>query len=432
MVKRSSKAAVAVLAALVVIAAGIFLYVRVSQSKASASDAPQYSLVKVERGSISQTVTASGQMEPNTITTIRADSNMPTRKLVAIYVKEGQRVRPGQALAAIDPSGLDLELAAAKANVASQQAKLDNLKAQPAGLNKENADADLAQARTTLESAQDTYANTKVLADKGLVAKNQLDDASRQLEVAKLRYSAAQSTWQNAVAQVTDDVVKGQEAALAQARATELQDRLIYDSATIRSPVAGVVAEIPVNLGDLVSPTTSIMTVVDPDPMLLEAMVNEDDMANIKPGLSASVSPSSMPDLTLKGRVSEIDMHAQIQSNVSVFQTSIEVPNPDGKLLWGMNADAEITVFNLDKVLVLPSNAIRTSGSSSQVYIIDGGKMVSWDVQTGASDGTRTQILAGLDEGDEVAIPQRKTTTSAPQQGPGGLPNINQVFRGLR
>jgi len=174
------------------------------------------------------------------------------------------------------------------------------------------------------------------------------------------------------------------------------------------------------------------MTVVDPDPMLLEAMVNEDDMTDMKPGLAASVSPSSMPDLTLKGRVSEIDMHAQIQSNVSVFQTSIEVPNPDGKLLWGMNADAEITVLNFENVLVLPSNAIRTSGTSSQVYIIDGGKMISWDVQTGASDGTRTQIVAGLDEGDEVAIPQRKSTTTAPQQGQGGVPNINQVFRGLR
>ena len=428
--KRSTRIALAALAVVVVAAAGVYLSARMSRRSASDPAAPQYTLVKVERGTISQTVTASGQLQPNTITTIRADSSMPTRKLVAIYVNEGDRVRPGQALAAIDASGLDLDLAAAKANVASQQAKLDNLKAQPASLNRENADADLAQARTTLEAAQDDYANTKVLADKGLVAKSQLDDASRQLEVAKLRYSAAQSTWQNAVAQVTDDVIKGQEAALAQARATELQDRLIFDSATIRSPVAGVVAEIPVNLGDLVSPSTSIMTVVDPDPMILEAMVNEDDMADIKPGLFASVSPSSMPDLTLKGRVSEIDMHAQIQSNVSVFQTSIEVPNRDGKLLWGMNADAEITVLNLENVLVLPSNAIRTSGSSSQVYVIDGGKMVSWDVQTGASDGTRTQIVAGLDEGDEVAIPQRKTTTAP--QGPGGAPNINQVFRGFR
>ncbi|MDA8409724.1 MAG: efflux RND transporter periplasmic adaptor subunit [Treponema sp.] len=429
--KRSHKITVAVLASAVAIVAGAYLYARAWLSPSSASAPPQYDLVKVTRGSISQTVTASGQLQPKTVTTIRADSNMPTRKLVALYVEEGDRVRAGQALAAVDASGLDLDLAAAKANVASQKARLDNLKAQPAALNKETADADLAQARTTLEAAQDSYSNTKVLADKGLIAKSQSDDARRQLEVAQLRYSAAQSTWKNAVAQVTDDVIKAQEAALAQAQATELQDRLVFDSATIRSPVAGVVAEIPLNLGDLVSPSTAVMTVVDPDPMVLQAMVNEDDMADIRTGLSATVSPSSMPDLSLKGEISEIDMHAQIQSNVSVFQTSIKVPNRDGKLLWGMNADAEITVLNLDNVLVLPTNAIRTSGGASQVSILDGGKMVSWDVQTGPTDGTKTQIVAGLDEGDEVVIPLRKSSTSPPSPQ-GAAPGFNQVFRGLR
>jgi len=430
--KRSSKIVVGILT-VVVLGAGVAIKVRSTDKSAKAAAAPQYTAVKVEKGSISMIVTASGQIEPDTITTIRPDSNMPTRKLVAIYVQEGDRVHVGEALASIDPSGLDLDLAGAKANVESQKAKLDNLLAQPAALNKESADAGLATARTTLESAQETYDSTKSLVDKGLMDKRSADDAERQLEVAKLNYAAAQDTWRNAVAQVTDDVIKGQEAALAEAQSTELQDRLISDSATIRSPVAGVVAEIPVNLGDLISPSTEVMTVVDPDPMILQAMVNEDDMPNVKSGQDAIVTPSSMPDLRLKGKVTVIDMHAQIQSNVSVFQTSIEVPNPDGRLLWGMNADADISVLQLDNVLVLPSNAVRTNGGSSQVYILDGGKMISWDVQTGATDGTKTQIVAGLDEGDEVVIPTRRpASTASPPTTPGGMGSFGQVFRRLR
>jgi HlyD family secretion protein len=153
-------------------------------------------------------------------------------------------------------------------------------------------------------------------------------------------------------------------------------------------------------------------------------------MVQLKIGQAASVTPSGYPDLVIRGKVIQIDLHAQVQSNVSVFTATIEVPNRDGKLLWGMNADADISVLSIQNVLTLPTTAIKTSNGTSTVTILDEGKPVSWDVQTGATDGTRTEIVAGLDEGTEVVITRKTSSTST--AGRQGGPGFGGVFGVLR
>jgi len=89
-------------------------------------------------------------------------------------------------------------------------------------------------------------------------------------------------------------------------------------------------------------------------------------------------------------------------------------------------------VLSLQNVLTLPVSAIKTSNGSSTVTIIDGGQQISWDVQTGASDGTRTEILAGLDEGTEVVIARKTTTTTSSTQRQNGGPGMGAMFGILR
>ena len=117
-----------------------------------------------------------------------------------------------------------------------------------------------------------------------------------------------------------------------------------------------------------------------------------------------------------------------------MFTATIQVPNKEGKLLWGMNADADIIVLSLQGVLTLPASAVKTSNGTSQVTIQDGSKLVSWDVQVGASDGTRVQIVAGLDEGEEVVVQRRSSSSSAARstQQQGGPGMGGEVFRVLR
>ncbi len=427
--------------AVIVIAAALLIFrgkLFPQTSGTASGDQSGITVVKVSRGDISSSISASGQLQPNTITTIRPDSNMPTRKLISIAVKEGDHVQMGQVLARVDASGLDLDLKSAQASYQAQKAKLDNLKAKPAGLDAAQAEADLEQAKITLDGAETTYSSTKALADKELASKNQLVDAERQLNLARTRYQNAELSYQSVKAQSQDDVMQAQEAAVAQADSNLRKAKLIYDSSSIRSPVDGIVADIPVNVGDLVGPSTALMTVIDPNPMLLLAQVNENDVVQLKIGQSAAVTPSGYPDMTLQGKVIGMDLKAQVQQNVSMFTATIQVPNRDGKLLWGMNADAEITVLALRNVLTLPTSAVKTSNGSSQVTIQDEGKLVSWDVEVGANDGARVQIIAGLDEGEEVVVQRRSSSSSSSngnrQQQPGG-PGMSvggDLFRVMR
>ncbi len=431
-----------IVAAGVVVVAGLTLLIFrgkifPSASGTAAGNSSSISLVKVSRGDITTSISASGQLQPNTITTIRPDSSMPTRKLISLPVKEGERVEAGQILAKVDPSGLDLDLRSAQATYQAQKAKLDNLMAKPAGLDVSQSEADLAQAKNTLDNAEITYTSTKALADKDLASKNQLTDAERQLSLAKARYDNAELSYQSVKAQSQDDVLQSQEAAVAQADSNLRKARLIYDSATIRSPVNGIVAEITVNVGDLVGPSTAIMTVIDPDPMWLIAQINENDVVQLKMGQPATVTPSGYPDMVLDGKVIQLDLKAQVQQNVSMFAATIQIPNRDGRLLWGMNADAEVTVLAVRGVLTLPTSAVKTANGTSQVTIQDGDKLVSWDVEVGANDGSKVQILAGLDEGEEVVVQRRASSSSSStrnqQQQQQGGPGIGgEIFRVIR
>jgi multidrug efflux pump subunit AcrA (membrane-fusion protein) len=419
--------------AVIVVGTGLLFRGKIFHAGDPASKDPvSINVVRVTRGDLNASVAASGQFQPNTMATIRPDSNMPTRKIVKINVAEGQRVKAGQPLAEIESTGLDLTLKSDVASLQSARVKLDNLKAKPAGMDLAAAQAALTQAQVTVAAQQETYDSTKALADKGLASRNQLADAERQLASAKASYDASRLSFENTRAQSQEDVISAQEAVVAQADYAMQMAKLILDSTVIRSPMAGMVAEVLVNVGDLVSPSTAVATVVDPDPMWLQAQVNENDMAQVKVGQKASVTISSYPDLQFTGTVTQIDQHAQVVNNVSVFSTTIEVPNRGGRILWGMNADAEISVLSLKNVLTLPSSAIKANNGSPQVTIMDGGHLVAWDVQSGATDGTRTQIVAGLDEGQEVVVQRRTSTGTTQQGGPGGPGGMGQVFRVLR
>ena len=185
--------------------------------------------------------------------------------------------------------------------------------------------------------------------------------------------------------------------------------------------------EIAVAVGDLVGPSTGLMTVADMGTMLLQTAVNENDIGQVKMGQPAVVTPASYPDLQIRGRVVAMDLKAKVSGNVSTFTVAIQVPNRDGKLLWGMNADAEIAVMSVKNVLTLPTSAVKTSGTGTgTVTILDEGTPISWDVQLGATDGSKYEILGGLGEGDQVAV-VKKTTTAATtstnnqrRDGPGG------------
>jgi len=425
-VKKAPRIIIAIAVVAVVAGAAVFLLRgKLFPSAAKADPAAAYTIEKVARDDLSVTVAVSGTLEPVSYATIYPDSNMPSyRKLLRLHVKKGDRVREGQLIAEIETSGLDLDLASAKATYESAKVKLANLKAQPTATELAQAETSLKQAQLDLATQQAAYDSTKTLVEKNLAAKGELDSAERSLTLAKLKLEAATSSYNDVRAGASADVINAQEAAVAQASNNYQKAKLIFESATIRAPISGTVTEVFVKVGDLIENNTALLSIGDLDTMVLQAAVNENDIGQIVIGQKATVTAAGYPDMPLPGTVTLIDMRGSVSGNVSTFKAAIEVSNKDHKLMWGMNADAEVSVLSVKDVLTLPTSAVKTSGNGTgSVSIVDGGELVSWDVQLGATDGSKYEILGGLAEGDEVAVVKKTstTTTSTGQQG-GGFP----------
>ena len=395
----------------------------------------EYSTVRVERGDILLTVPASGKLEPSSSQTVRPDPNMPTRRIIRLLVKEGDRVSAGAPLAQVDTSGLDLELESARATWEAQRIRLENLRAGPTDQELAAAEVDLRQAELSSTQARETLESTRRLQEKGLASRDQLQAAEREVTLADLRLEAQKIRWDDVRDGADEDAVRSQEASLAQAANAYQKAQLVWGSTTVRSPGAGVVTDLQVKVGDLAGASTALLTLAVMDPMVLTAMVDETDVKSVHRGQEVTVTLGSDADLVLRGVVTGVAVKAQTQSNVTVFAATIEVPNPEGRLLWGMNADSEIVVAQARDTLVLPLAAVTRSENTATVNIVDGGKLVAWEVRTGADDGSRIQILRGLDEGDEVAVPRRRTTTTTTRQTPqtqGGFGSAGMMFRAIR
>jgi HlyD family secretion protein len=438
-VKKGPKIIIIVAVVLVVAGALVFLLRgRLFPSAAKADAATTYTIQKVAKDDLSITVAVSGTLEPVSYATIYPDSNMPSyRKLLKLYVKKGDTVRGGQLIAEIETSGLDLDLASKKATYESAKVKLANLKAGPTATELAQAETSLKQAQLEYQTQQGTYDSTKTLVDKNLAAKGDLDSAERSLSLAKLKLEAATLVYDDVKAGSTADVINAQEAAVAQAYNNYLQAKLVYESAVIRAPISGTVTEVFVKVGDLIENNTALLSIGDLDTMTLQAAVNENDIGQVVIGQKATVTAAGYPEMPLPGTVTLMDMRGSISGNVSTFKVAIQVPNKDHKLMWGMNADAELSVLSVKDVLTLPTSAVKTSGTGTgTVTILDEGKPMSWDVQLGATDGSKYEILGGLAEGDEVAVVKKAstttTTTTGNNQRQGGGPAGGMMFFGGR
>ncbi len=419
--------------ALLVVAGGIVIMATALNRGARNGRAASWTVTKVARGAIAVTVPASGTFEPDETTTIRPDSSMPQRKITSIPVNEGDRVAAGQIVATVDSSLLDLQVKSAQANLQAQTTKLKEMQISTPNSMKQ-AESALQQAGIAAQSAQYTYDSTKSLLAKGLASQQQLLDAQKALLQAQAQREDAQSTLDQLKQGTIADQLAAQESARVAAESAYEQARLALDSTRIRTQVDGVVSQVNVNLGDLVGPETSICVVSRTDPMILVAQVNESDIAGVAVGQSAAVTPWGYPDLRLAGVVTQIAQMAVSKSNVTSLEVDIQVPNKDGRLLWGMNADAEVTTQQAGDALVLPNAAIlQRRGDVAQVQVADGSETVRWDVKVGITDGKLTQIVAGLDEGDQVAIESRASPAAAPAGGAQNNRNAGPaVFRAFR
>ncbi len=252
--------------------------------------------------------------------------------------------------------------------------------------------AQVDAAKTSLESAKDNMMLIDIKKANLEAAKAQLDSAQASFEQASAAKDA--SVWEKELNQA--------EASMKRALASlELAQQRLDESA-IKAPINGTIAQRFLDKGDMASTNRPLVSIVDLEIMKVTAKVPERDIGSIKLGQRAFVKPDAYPGQVFNGTVTNIS--PIIDRTSQTCDIEIEVPNPDQKLKSGMFARIDLTVSENKFAPVIPTDAIIKEGNESFVYIAENGKAIRKVIETGISDGIRTEIISGIQVGDQLII----------------------------
>jgi len=365
------------------------------------ADIDSAKLAIVERGTMIRSVVATGKVEPITKVEIKSKANGIIEKL---YVDVDQLVQPGQVLAELDRENLTARLRQARANLQAAEAAQEGAAAQ---LKKDEIQAeapDVAFARRNAERAQQLF-------DQKLVSQSGLDDAKSALEQALNRQQAAQGQLVISRAKVSEAIAN-----VAQSRAAVENAEEDLANATIKAPIRATVLTRDVEIGSPVSSIlnlgangTLVFTLGDIDRVFVRGKVDEADIGRVRIAQPASITTETFRDRVFQGRVTQISPIGVDKDNVTTFEVKVSIDNPGKELKANMTANAEIILEEFPDSMLVPEAAVfYDDRHNASVDLLDSSSRTGRrrvPVQIGVGNGTRMQIVRGINAGDKVVLP---------------------------
>ena len=352
---------------------GAFFFFRSGDKKVTT-----YETVELKKGSINNTVTATGTIEP--ITKVDVGTQV-SGTISHIYVDYNSVVTKGQLLAELDRKLLEAELKSEMANLKS--------------------------SKSEFEYQDKNFKRLHQLHEKNLISETEYEEALYQHEKAQQAYEKAQAT-----------LVKAQSN---------------LDYATIYSPIDGVVLSREVEEGQTVAAsfeTPTMFTIAnDLRKMQVIADVDEADIGQVLEGQRVTFT-----DDTFEGDVTQVRLNPTTESNVVTYEVVIDAPNPELKLKPGLTAN--ITVYTMEKndILLAPLKAFRftpetdpenpqttlapqTGKGEKVVWLQTAEGIVSKVIKVGVSDGIYTEVKEGIQEGSRLIVGVQRNKKIVPQGG---------------
>lgn len=379
------------------VAVGVVLVIAVAAyllSGGKKKEEVNFKTEKVAKVNILNSVTATGSIEPVNEVTVGTQVSGIVSK---IYVDYNSVVKKGQVIAELDKSNLMSQLNSAKSQLSQAQASLRS-------------------AQSDLDYQKANFNRYKTLYQKGLISAN-------DYESARLSYQTSVQT----VASRKDQVVAAQE------EVSRAQTNLSY--ATITSPIDGIVVNKSVEEGQTVNAnmsTPDLFTIAqDLTNMQVVADVDEADIGDVKKGERVTFTVDAYPNDTFEGTVTQVRLEATTTNNVVTYEVVISAPNADLKLKPGLTASVVIYTQESNGVLSVPSKALRytpaketvggrkihdVSNAKNKVWTLEGNTLVAHRVNIGITDGTHTQVLSGIKEGQKVITGVDVSTDEATAQ----------------
>ncbi|MBI5894070.1 MAG: efflux RND transporter periplasmic adaptor subunit, partial [Deltaproteobacteria bacterium] len=275
--------------------------------------------------------------------------------------------------------------------------------------------------------------------EKELASQKDMDNAQFTFDSQNAQLKGAEALYDSRLAQL--NVQEAQhKAAIAQAKQTDASlenANLDLKHTRIISPVDGIVVSRNVDVGQTVAAsfqTPTLFTIAkDLTKMQVNTNVDEADIGQVFLGQEAAFTVDAYPEITFKGKVSQIRNAPIVVQNVVTYDCIIDVDNKELKLKPGMTANVSLLVSHKDNVLKIPNAALRfrpkddgvqktqKNGMGKKVWILKDGNLAQISVKTGISNGSFTEIIEGnLKEGDEIVVEsvgKKSDTGKSSQQG---------------
>ncbi|HYR91094.1 MAG TPA: efflux RND transporter periplasmic adaptor subunit [Terriglobia bacterium] len=365
-----------------------------------AADIEPSRLAVVERGDLARSVVAIGRIEPVAKVEIKSKANGIIKE---IKVDAGNLVSEGQVLVELDKENLNALLREARAALLGAQA---NAKAAEAELEKNKIEAE----GVDVNFARRNVARAEQLLKDGLIPQQNHDDARMALEIAENRQRAAQSQLFVAQARVAQA-----QATIAQSAAAEERAQEELNNATIRSPIKGMVLSRDVEIGSPVSSilnmganATLVMVLGDIREVFVRGKVDEADIGLVRLGQPARIKVETFKERQFEGRVTRISPLGVEKDNVVSFEVKVSIDNASGELRANMSANAEIVLAEHKATLIVPEKAvIYDAQRMAWIEVPAPGTPTGREkkqIKVGFSNGTRTEVVQGLTEGQRVIL----------------------------
>ena len=229
--------------------------------------------------------------------------------------------------------------------------------------------------------------------------KSEADSAKSQAEAAKQQYEGALN-----IARQGFQGVGTAQASLASTRAQLALAQKAVDDTIVLAPFAGQITARLVSVGEYVSKSSKLVTIVRSNPMKLQLQMPEANASRIRRGLRVTALVAAFPALEFVGEINAINPAISVESRSLTVEVRFQ--NPDLKLQPGMFATSRVQLGGTEKAVFVPQDAIASNPGleSAQVFVVDGGIAHARVVQPGGATQGMVRVLSGLSGGETLAV----------------------------
>jgi multidrug efflux pump subunit AcrA (membrane-fusion protein) len=349
-----------------------------------------------KRGTMQAFVTAEAILYPVKQANVVPKISAPVERFL---VQRGDHVREGQLMAVLEDRDLVAAAQESKELYRQAQAAYQSTTAATMPEDLTKAKTDVESSRQALEAATKVYENRQELLRQGALAQKLVDDAKVAMVQARSQYETARQHLNSLETVGRAEQLKSAQAQMEAAKAHYESAAAQVSYAEVRSPMNGVISDRPLNIGEMASSGSALVSIVDISRVVARASVPVREAASISAGRPATISGAGGQ---LTGKVTVVS--PAVDPSTTTVQVWVEAPNPGEHLKPGTTVQISIDAGSVPNAIIVPAAAILPSDEGGEKIMVAGSDGLAHEhkVKIGIRSGDDVQILSGVKEGEQV------------------------------